>query len=79
MGVDSSGPNEPLLAEGPDLPKEMGNLGGSDLGMARLASSRYSQPYSLGGRNDAASDYQSTVASFYIKQNQHRFVRSKYK
>jgi len=28
VGVDSSGPNEPLLAEGPDLPKEMGNLGG---------------------------------------------------
>ena len=36
---------------------------GNTHGHAQTACSRYSQPYSLGGSSDAASGYQSTVAS----------------
>jgi len=39
------------------------HLGGSYLGMSRLARGRYFQFYSLGDRGDAASGSQSTVAT----------------
>ena len=42
---------------------ERNTLGGSYLGMSRLARGRYFQFYSLGDRGDAASGSQSTVAT----------------
>jgi len=33
--------------------------------MPLLACAQYAQPYSVGGSSDAASVYQSTVATFY--------------
>ena len=58
------GPKEPLFGGGPD-PHGKGNFWGSYLGMPRVAHGRYCQPYLLGGRNNAISGYQSTVAISY--------------
>jgi len=49
-------------------PHRKGHFWGSYMGMPRLACSRYSQLYSLGGGGDAASSYQSTVTTCLLMQ-----------
>ena len=63
--VDSSqgwGRNR-VLSQSPDPPTRKGTLGITFARAypCRLARGRYSQPYSLGGSSDVASDYQQLV------------------
>jgi len=54
------------IRSGPGSPMGRSTFGGSYMGMPRLALSQYSQSYSLRGSSNAASNYQSTVATCFV-------------
>jgi len=68
LSVDLWEPKEPCFGWGLRSPHRKGHFWGSYMGMPRLACSRYSQLYSLGGGGDAASSYQSTVTTCLLMQ-----------
>jgi len=57
------GPDNHTLGGGSDPPTGVALLGGEYMGMLRVACGRYSYRYSLGGKSDASSVYQSAATA----------------